>query len=119
MFRRSPEAAIEPIVELSTEESQRLIDEALSRVETVEGVDYLDGYTLPPDNYGLWEPRTLRLETYEPKEEEGKITYCLRSTVFESTMTNAFARKINVLSISRGLSPLFKKWSYRQKRGGF
>jgi hypothetical protein len=111
MFGRRSTETIPEYIEPSPEEKERLFQEALSRIETVEGVDYLDGYTLPPDNKEVWDPKTLHYTiTHTYEDPKGKLWLAQEEHITQSTLTNKWIRDANIRSIAQGLKPMFIKW---------
>lgn len=105
-------------LEQATVEAERqvLYETALARVETVDGVDFLDGFKLPPDDDGVWNPRSIRGTTIRTRQvwDEEVGTHIDESyvevTEFDSRLTNSYVRRCNIGSISRGGTPVFLKW---------
>lgn len=68
------------------EEIQALVDSAIQRIEVIDGVDYLDGHKLPPDD---------------------DIPYILRDNI--GIYSNSNARSANIKTIAQTGTPLFTK----------
>ncbi len=89
-----------------------LAEEALSRIETVGGVDYLDGFKIPADNDEIFGgSKTYRASvekwhwrTNENGKEEFYATQ--ESHNFDSTFTNQQAREANISGIASGYALL-------------
>lgn len=96
----------------SDEGREILAEEALGRIETVEGIDYLDGYNLPPDNDEVWNPRTIRATIYHTYEHPvtGEIYVRKEEDVIQSGLKNNWIRQRNIHAIAQGMKPLFRTW---------
>jgi hypothetical protein len=118
MFGRRSVEVLEPPRELSFEEREQLYQEALARIEDIDGVDYLDGWKLTPDDEELFEPRRMKIVTYHTYErpDDGEI-FVTRDVHFaDSTFTNGQARAGNIRSIATSGKPLFMTWEEVEAR---
>jgi hypothetical protein len=101
MRGRTPEA-LEVRPGLSEEERHALRAAALERIETIDGIDYLDGFPLPPDNTDINDPKPYTLAiTYLSKEPWQEILEG------HSTITNADVRKAHIDCLAQGLPPIY------------
>ncbi len=115
MFRRGEQ--LESPVALTDQDTELLHQEVLLRIVVDEnGVEYLDGFQLPPDNEEVWNPRVIRgqvmrEETVREPETGAQTQESTTTDIsFESRLTNSFVRHINIRSISLGHQPLFITW---------
>lgn len=115
MFGRSKES-LDYTVRPTDEGREILAQQALERIETIDGIDYLDGHKLPPDNeeiFGDARPRTIHItHLYHRVNERGKDEYQAieKTHIYEPTFTNKDARAANIRFIASGGSPLFVLW---------
>lgn len=93
MFGRNREY-LDYTVRPSEQGKDILAEEALSRIIAVDGVDYLDGFKLSPNNQEPFEQGSLGMDT----------TQC------ESEFSNQQARDGNIRWIAAGSLPLFIHW---------
>lgn len=106
-----PEALTEP-PRLTDGDILMLTSAAEQRIETGEdGIDYLDGYSLPPSNCEVWEPRMIKGTITTVLWKGDKLTGFTQEE-FErpSTITNRTVRQSNIRMIAQGKSPLYIKW---------
>lgn len=94
-----------------TEEGADLLaQQALARIESIDGIDYLDGFKLPPDDDELFNPQTIAAHVTYYTERDGEIYVSQEKHAYESTLTNRWIRERNIHCIAQGMRPLFKKW---------
>lgn len=103
--------------ELTDGEIDLLVDEAVERIELVDGVEQLDGWPLPPDDEGVWQPRTLmgNITTYYVDSVTNQPTARQDVHIFESTLTNREVRRVNIRTLAQGQLPLFITWEQYYK----
>ena len=88
---------------LEFSEDDRAYLEACSRIDTDEdGVDYLDGFPLPPNNDELWSTKPLRMIITELWQDNGRPAYRQREDSIVPQTTNAEVRESNIQSIAKG-----------------
>jgi hypothetical protein len=91
-----------------TEEGlELLMQQAQVRIETIDGVDHLDGWPLPPDNETIHGPEAVPMRFMILGMKDGKGTVETVDTVGTSTITNSFIREQNMRCIVQGIEPIF------------
>lgn len=110
MFGRGRAEVVPEYVPPSQEERAMLIDAAQARIEVRDGVDYLDGFKLPPDNEEIWNPQTFRVQSSHIVEVDGKLFVSEETLEHHSRVTNSYIREINISTIATSGDPLFKTW---------
>lgn len=94
-----------------TKEGQDLLaEQALDRIEVVDGIDYLDGYKVPPNDEEIFDPKTMTAHCMYWTEHEGEFYFRTEIHEFESKLTNRWIRERNIHAIAQGIKPLFRKW---------
>lgn len=119
MFDRNRVEIAQPTMpKYSEAEKEQLYQAALGRIEEVEGVEYLDGYKLPPDNEEVWDPRNIHgvLSEIIVGPDEEIYTRTLEHE-FKSRLTNSWIRQRNISWISQGNQPMYIRWEDVELKG--
>ena len=88
---------------LEFSDEDRAYLEAFSRIETGEdGIDYLDGFPLPPDNHELWSTKPIRSTITELWRDGKHFAYRQSEDSFIPQTTNADVRERNIRTIAKG-----------------
>lgn len=105
MFGRGKEY-LDYTVEPTDEGRELLAQQALERIETIDGVDYLDGYKLPPDDAVLWDMQIRRGSITDLTDEPH-----IKDYEYQFPATNRTIRESNIRNIASGHLPLYRKLS--------
>ena len=98
------------------EELATLVEGASARIKTQDGVDYLDGYVLPPNDDGLWrrEPITVTVTDMGKLRPEllrsdptAACAEVISIHVVQPTITNRQIRDYSIRRIAQGGPPMF------------
>lgn len=116
MFGRGHGTEVLARPQRSLEEEAQMVETAYGRIEEIDGVDYLDGYELPPDNDEIWNPKTFNVSVYHTYESpRGEIFVTKEDHRFESDLVNRKIRQANIEFIATEGHPLFGTAEQRDK----
>lgn len=90
------------------EEDFRVL-EAVSRIKTVDGIDFLDGVALPNDSDKPYRDEELSMdvtELYSP-DTDGKLGYRTFAKTFRYPMTHQDMRKKTIKSLANGFGMVY------------
>ncbi len=83
--------------------------EAIGRIQTIDGTDYLDGVALPPDNDEPYSDETFSMdvtELYGP-DDDGKWSYRQYTRTFTDPSTNNIQREQSIRSLATGIGIVY------------
>lgn len=87
-----------------------LAEQALARIEVIDGVEHLDGWPLPSSDNEVRNPQRIsvhgRKHSFNPRTGKYEVEHDIYE--YDSTLTNKYIRDFNVRCIAQGQEPLFQ-----------